>query len=111
PHRSTVRLQHMAQATHENMRGELIEYESSWEQDVFVARILQLTKDPSKTASDLVDLVFGSENPILDKTLFPGRSAATKAIHDTPIYRVFADVLHRKEAQDARARRELSATR
>jgi len=94
----------MPQAIYETSDGKLIEYELTPELEAFLPRVLKLLKDPTKTANDVVELVYGAENPIMDKTLFPGRGAVTKAIHGTPIYRVMADLIHRKVVQDRRAR-------
>lgn len=96
----------MATVIHELISGGVIEYESTAELDAFLPRVLKLLKDPTKTEDDMIEIVYGPENPILDKTLIPGRGAVTKATIGSPIYRMFTDLLERKRCQRARARRD-----
>lgn len=99
----------MATVIHELISGGIIEYESTAELEAFLPRVLRLLKDPDKTEDDMVEIVYGPTNPILDKTLIPGRGAVTKAIHGSPVYRMFTDLLERKRRQMAQARRQAPA--
>ena len=99
----------MATVIHELITGGVIEYESTPELEAFLRQVLKVLKDPNATNADMVDLVYGADNPILDKTMFPGRGAVTKPIHGSPIYRVFTDLVERKERQRTRARRDAAA--
>lgn len=99
----------MATVIHELISGGVIEYESTPELDAFLPRVLKLLKDPTKSEDDMIEIVYGPTNPILDKTLIPGRGSVTKAIHGSPIYRMFTDLLERKRRQRARARRDALA--
>src|SRR5688572_2068748 len=94
----------MATVIHELISGGVIEYESTPELEAFLPRVLKLLKDPTKTEDDMIEIVYGQDNPILDKTMFPGRGAVTKAIHGSPVYRMFTDLLERKRRMQ-RARR------
>lgn len=100
----------MATVIHELISGGVIEYESSPELEAFLPRVLRLLKDPTKTEDDMVEIVYGPDNPILDKKLIPSRGAVTKATIGSPIYRMFTDLLERKRRQRARARRDAPAT-
>lgn len=99
----------MATVIHELISGGVIEYESTPELEVFLPRVLRLLKDPDKTEDDMIEIVYGPTNPIMDETLIPGRGAVTKAIHGSPVYRVFVDLLERKRRQMALARRQAPA--
>jgi hypothetical protein len=42
--------------------------------------------------------VYGDDNPILDRTFFPGRGMVTAAVFENPVYHVLTDLLARKRA-------------
>lgn len=67
----------------------------------FLQRVTDVANDPKAKADELVALIYGRENPILDHTLFPERGAVTKEVLANPVYHVMADLLARKEAQQA----------
>jgi hypothetical protein len=85
---------------HETISGQRIEYDDP---EPAVARLLKAARaivdDPKRTTDELVALVYGRSNPILDQTLFPERGAVTKAVLENSVYHVLTDLLARKEAQ------------
>lgn len=64
----------------------------------FLKRARDLCDDPKASEDDLVLLVYGDENPILDRTFFPGRGMVTAAVFENPVYHVLTDLLARKRA-------------
>lgn len=80
--------------------GEVIEYRTPDPKvRAFLARVVDAAHDPRVTEGELVELVYGKENPILDQTIFPGRGAVTKAVLADPIYQVMQDLLFAKRLQ------------
>lgn len=84
---------------HVSLAGHEIKYEDL-KPDVakFVKRAQALADDPKSTEDDLVVLVYGSDNPILDRTLFPERGMVTEAVLKNPVYHLLQDLLARKRA-------------
>lgn len=80
--------------------GEVIEYPTpSADVAAFVARATRAAHDPAVTETQLTELVYGRDNPILDQTIFPGRGAVTKAVMANPVYHVLLDLLDAKRIQ------------
>lgn len=86
--------------TYTTLTNETIEYDAQ-EPSVaaFLARVRSATNDPDVTESALTELIYGSENPILDHTIFPHRGAVTKAVFGNPLYHVMLDLLDQKRVQ------------
>lgn len=69
----------------------------------FIERAQALLADKRATEDDMIVLVYGPENPILEKhPLFPDRGWVTREVFDNPVYAVFADLVARKHAQRER---------
>lgn len=82
---------------YETVSGQRIEYpEPSAELAQFLRRVQAIAEDPSASEGELVLLIYGAENPIMEKTLFPGRGAVTREVLEDPVYRVMSDLLYRK---------------
>lgn len=85
---------------HTTIAGEVIEYpKPSGELARFLARVVDATNDPRKSEAQLVELIYGRENPLLDQTIFPARGAVTKATFANPVYHVMLDLLDQKRVQ------------
>lgn len=88
---------------HVSLSGHRIEYPDP---DAKTARFLQrlqaLVDDPKTKTPDVVALIFGSENPIMDHTLFPERGAVTKEVLANPVYHVMTDLLARQQVKASR---------
>lgn len=82
--------------THTLISGETIQYDASPELAAFITRAALAVADASVTVSDLVELVYGEENPRLVRGILPGRGYVTAEVLADPVYRVFLDLLDRK---------------
>lgn len=87
-------------AKHLTVSGHTIEYEANAPTARFLARVQALLDDPRSTEDEMIALVYGPDNPILDKTIFPGRGAVTREVLEHPVYRVLTDLLARKRLQE-----------
>lgn len=86
--------------THETLEGDVVRYEEpAPEVARFLDRVVALANDPRVTEDELVELIYSTENPILDHTLFEGRGAVTREVFEDPLYRVLTDWLGRKRVQ------------
>lgn len=70
--------------------GELASY---WE------RLQGAAADPAVSHDALIVLVYHVDNPLLDRTLMPGRGSVTRAVLDNPLYQAMTDLLGRKQVQ------------
>jgi hypothetical protein len=78
--------------------GEVVEYpDQPAAVSAFLARVLAAVNDPAVSPAELLALVYGAENPILDTTTQPGRAIVTKAVFENPMFRVLADLVGRKQ--------------
>jgi excisionase family DNA binding protein len=87
---------------HVSLAGHEIKYDDP---DPKLGRFLQkafdLASDPKVKSDTLIALIYGSENPILDHTVFPERGAVTREVLENPVYHVLSDLLARKQAAAA----------
>ena len=78
--------------------GTVIEYpKPDAETAAFLARIVDAAHDPRVSWSELTDLVYSRENPIMDQTVFEGRGAVTAEVFENPLYHVMTDLLWKKQ--------------
>jgi hypothetical protein len=63
----------------------------------FLARVEAAVADSKTKLPQVIALVYGAENPILDQHRLPGRSMVTQAVLDNPLYHVLCDLIGRKE--------------
>lgn len=83
-----------------NLAGEVIEYESpAPEVARFLGRVVDATNDPSVTESQLTELIYGLENPILAQGILPNHGVVTREVFEDPLYHVLTDLLGRKRVQ------------
>lgn len=96
--------------------GETIEYETpSRPVAAFLARVVDAAHDPRVSESEMIDLVYGSENPLLRQDVIPGHGLVTRETFANPVYHVMLDLLGRKRVQlgtldPERARDEYTVT-
>lgn len=82
---------------YETILGELISYpEPDEETKAFLERAIDAAEDPRVSNDQLIELIYGLENPILEHGRFEGRGAVTKEVLKNPLYRVFLDLLDHK---------------
>ena len=80
--------------------GEVYEYpRPSKEVRQFLKRVRDAANDPRLSAPELAELVYGSDNPLLDQTVFAHRGAVRLETWDEPAWRVMLDILDRKREQ------------
>lgn len=65
----------------------------------FLARVVDAAHDPNVTESTLTGLIYGTDNPLLDQTIFKGRGAVTPETVANPVYHVMLDYLDQKRIQ------------
>jgi excisionase family DNA binding protein len=84
--------------THELLDGNSISYEPppAGELAAFLDRVRAAVDDPTITERALLDLVYGTENPLLDRVQFPGRAVVTLTAYENPIFLVMLDLVGRK---------------
>jgi len=86
--------------THLTLSGQEIEYPTpSPPLAKFLKRLEAMAEDSSVTENELIGVAYGSENPLLDHSLFPERGAVTKEVLAHPAYQVMTDLLARKRVQ------------
>lgn len=87
---------------HETISGQRIELEPTTAEAAFLARAQAIASDKKRSVDELVALVYGAENPILERRpQGSGRSEVTRATLEHPVYLVLCDLLDRKEAAAA----------
>lgn len=90
----------MALERYETVSGKALEYETPRpEVAAFLARVRAAAEDPRVTEGDLISLIYGRDNPILDQTIFPARGAVTPETFRDPVYHVMTDLLDLKRIQ------------
>jgi excisionase family DNA binding protein len=62
----------------------------------FLERVRSAANDPAVSPNQMIELIYGLENPLLDKTMLPGRAMVTRAVLDNPVYHIMIDMLFRK---------------
>ncbi|OWK36063.1 hypothetical protein [Fimbriiglobus ruber] len=69
----------------------------------FLTRVSAALSDAAVTVNDMISLVYGPDNPVLDHEYFPGRAMVTPTILADPVrgpvYRVLNDLIERKRVQ------------
>ena len=65
----------------------------------FLDRVVAMSCDPRVTEDELVELIYGTDNPLLDQSMFKDRGAVTREVFGNPVYHVLLDFLGRKRAQ------------
>ena len=80
--------------------GGVLEYPTpALEVAQFLARVHDAAQDPRLTEPELTELIYSLENPLLDRTIFPGRGAVTADVYKDPVYHVMLDLLQAKRVQ------------
>lgn len=79
--------------------GETIEYSpNTLVLAAFMDRVRTASEDPKVLVVQLEAMVYGFENPLLDKDIIPGRAVVTKATYEHPCFHVMLDMIGRKRA-------------
>jgi hypothetical protein len=84
-------------SSHACINGRVLVFEEpSKEVAAFLDRVRVAASSSKVRENDLIALVYGRENPLLDQTMAPGYSMVTREVFENPIYRVLLDLLDRK---------------
>ncbi len=65
----------------------------------FLARVRAAALDDSVTPDQMILLVYGLDNPLLDKTVLPGRAMVTASAWGDPVYHVLIDLMAVKDVR------------
>src|SRR5262249_7214209 len=85
---------------YELLSGETIEYPTPEDELArFIERARAGVSDPRVSEADLTALVYGLENPLLDKIIMPGRAVVTRAVFANPVWHMLCDLIGRKRVQ------------
>ncbi len=88
---------------HEALSGHRIEYpDPEPNVEKFLKRVRAIVEDPKGKTDDVIALVFGLENPVLEQSMFPERGAVTKEVLDNPVYHVLSDLVARQYLKASR---------
>lgn len=80
--------------------GHVVKYEEPAPKvRAYLNRILKAAEDEAVSYDDLIVMIFGKDNPLLDQTIFSGVGAVTPEIFADPVYAVMRDQLERKAIQ------------
>lgn len=94
------------------MAGEVLEYPRPGpELEAFLERVRAAAKDPRVSEAELVELIYGRENPILDHTVFEDRGAVTLEVFENPVYHLMLDQLDAKRMQAGSLNRDRAEAR
>ncbi len=86
--------------TYQLLSGEKIQYpEPNGQVAKFLERVRGASENHAVSIYQMIDLVYGLDNPILDKNLIPGRAMVTQVVFENPLYRVMSDYVGRKRIQ------------
>ncbi|MDB5306897.1 MAG: hypothetical protein JWO38_1099 [Gemmataceae bacterium] len=84
--------------SHTLLSGETIEYpDPPPKVAAFLDRVRGAAADPGVSVGQLVALIYGLKNPLLDTTVLLGRAMVTKAASENPVFRVMADQIGVKQ--------------
>jgi excisionase family DNA binding protein len=65
----------------------------------FVDQVRAAASSKKVSLDGLIAMIYGSDNPLLSKTMLPGYSMVTPEVFENPVYRVLLDLLDRKRVQ------------
>jgi hypothetical protein len=86
--------------TYKFMSGETLTYpEPAPDVAAFLARVEAAAKDPAVSENDMISLIYGMENPLLDKTMLPGRAMVTLKVLKNPAFLIMTELLGIKRIQ------------
>ncbi len=86
--------------TYTTLFGEELRFpEPPPEVSAFLVRLRKFVNDPQVSELDMLNLLYGKENPLLDQTIFETRGAVTVVVFKNPVYHVMLDLLGQKAIQ------------
>jgi hypothetical protein len=91
------------------INGRVFDFEPTADEQKFIDCVAAAVDDPKVKESDLVALIYGPENPLLESKA--GYSFVTPAAFANPVYRVLTDLLDRKRVKLGLLNLEKAASR
>jgi excisionase family DNA binding protein len=85
---------------HVTLSGHEIRYEAGPELAGFLERARSLAENPGATSKDLLALVYGQGNPLLDRSHLREHGVVTAAVLDQPAFQVLQDLILRKDLRE-----------
>jgi excisionase family DNA binding protein len=86
--------------TYQLVSGETLEYATPPPQvEDYLAQVRSAAQDPDVALGELVDLIYSSENPLLDSGVIPGRGVVTREAYDHPVFQIMLDQISIKRIQ------------
>ncbi len=64
-----------------------------------LSALVDAVNDPIVSESEIIELIYGKENPLLRQDVLPHHGVVTKEVFDNPLYHVMTDLLGRKRVQ------------
>jgi len=102
----------MATETYQMLSGEVLRFERQGDEAMaFLARVRVAVGDPHVSENDLINLIYGEENPILRRGVIPGRGYVDREAWANPLYRIMTDLLAQKRLQAGTLDLEAAAAR
>jgi hypothetical protein len=78
---------------HKTLSGHRVEYpDPDPKLGRFLDRVREAFQDPKKTDDDMIGLIYGRENPLLEAT----NGMVTREVFENPVYRVLSDLIVQK---------------
>jgi len=65
----------------------------------FIKSVKTASENPKVTVDNMLSLVYGSKNPILDHDMIPGRAMVTRQVLANPAYEILTDLIGIKEVR------------
>lgn len=82
------------------LSGDVVEYDEPSESVAeFLRRVRIAAGDFEVTTDDMIDLIYGVENPLLKHGVLPGRGLVTREVYENPIFHIMQDLLIQKRIQ------------
>lgn len=86
--------------SHTTLEGHTLTYpDPPAEVAAFIERARAAVRNPSVSSDAMLALVYGTDNPLLDRTILPGRGMVTRAVLDNPLFHLLNDLVGRKEVE------------
>lgn len=86
--------------TYQLLSGETIDYpEPNQKVTEYLDRVRGAARDPAVTIHQMIELVYGHENPLLNTYMSSGRPMVTGAVFDNPLYHLLTDLIDHKRIQ------------
>lgn len=81
--------------------GEELEYDiDDPELESYLSKVREAAQDPDVSSNELLDLIYSTDNPLMDSDVIPGRGVITDEGREHPAYDIMIDQLQIKRTQE-----------